>query len=162
VKFDDGDVQETKIPDKDVEVVQGQVHAAGKVCKIEGCYVLISRSAKRKAPAKGTPGAAATQGKILEYFAGSASAPGRKRRRGEQVKEGASAGAGKAAKEETKDGKKRKNEDDTPSKGKTKELKGLEASDNLGVKHPQNCLNQGHQNATACSSAARLVRSGLR
>jgi hypothetical protein len=50
-----------------------------------------ARSAKRKAPAKGTPGAAAPQGKILEYFAGSASAPGSKRRRGEQVKEGARA-----------------------------------------------------------------------
>ena len=40
VEFDDEDVQETQIPDKDVEVVQGQVHAARKVCKIEGCWIL--------------------------------------------------------------------------------------------------------------------------
>ena len=45
--------------------------------------------AKRKAHAKGTTGVATPQGNILEYFAGSASAPGNKRRRGEQVKEGA-------------------------------------------------------------------------
>ena len=83
-----------------------------------------ARSAKRKAPAKGTPGAAAPQGKILECFAGSASAPGSKRRRGEQVKEGASAGAGKASQEETKDGKKRKNEDDTPSEGQDPRTQG--------------------------------------
>jgi len=127
VEFKDGDVQKTQIPDKDVEVVQ-QVHAAGKVRKIKGCWVLMlpkgARSAKRKAPAKGTPGAAAPQGKILEYFAGSASAPGSKRRRGEQVKEGASAGAGKASQEETKDGKKRKNEDDTPSEGQDQRTQG--------------------------------------
>ena len=154
VEFKDGDVQKTQIPDKDVEVVQ-QVHAARKVCKIEGCWILEysaawasrmtlpaactccttkgcwvlmlpkgARSAKRKAPAKGTPGAAAPQGKILECFAGSASAPGSKRRRGEQVKEGASAGAGKASQEETKDGKKRKNEDDTPSEGQDPRTQG--------------------------------------
>jgi hypothetical protein len=50
-----------------------------------------ARSTKRKAPAKGTTGTATPQGKILEYFAGSASAPGNKRRRGEQVMEGARA-----------------------------------------------------------------------
>ncbi len=39
VEFGDGDLQETQIPDKDVEVVQGQVHAssagAGKAAKGE-------------------------------------------------------------------------------------------------------------------------------
>ena len=39
VEFEDGDLQETKIPDKDVEVEQGQVHAAsagaGKAAKGE-------------------------------------------------------------------------------------------------------------------------------
>ena len=39
VEFDDEDVQETQIPDKDVEVVQGQVHAVsagtGKAAKGE-------------------------------------------------------------------------------------------------------------------------------